>query len=155
MMTTTTLTIAGSLTKCDVRREAEIDRNYTHKYSPNTEHYSVFLDCELRTDDGGTVYFRTPSSPMNVTSCPGAAVVTFGDSDWDEASQSYVFPADHPWLAKSGNVAVATRERSADVSLVAKVKTGDRITIRGRVKADRVSKAGRPYRVLSHVKRIG
>lgn len=152
--TTKSLTVSGTLIRCDVRDEREVDYNYTHKYSPNTEHRTKHLDCAMTTDDGRTVYFCTPRSPYRVTCVPGAAVVTYDDTVWDQDADRYVWPSDHPWFEQIGDRHVATRERANDTTLEPKIKAGDRITIRGRIKAERTSRAGNPYIVLSHVKRI-
>lgn len=132
----------GTLTKCDTRREKAIDWNYTHRYSPNTEHYQVYLDCAMRLDDGSMIYFKSPSVKMNVANAVGAAIVIYHIED------------DNPWFAEVGNNRVATQERSNDNHLYPRIKVGDTITIKGRLKADRVSKVGNAYKVLTHVKRV-
>jgi hypothetical protein len=142
--------VTGTLVRCDLRNEKDI---YAHnRYSPNTERYVKFLDCQLQTDDGRTVYFQSPRTKWHVANGGPCAIVCFDDSVRDQATGQYVFPADHPWFQEQGTIRVATAERSADATLVSKWQAGDRITVSGRVKADRTSKAGKPYLVLNYIK---
>jgi hypothetical protein len=147
------ITITGTLTRCERRREDAIDWNHSHQYSPRTAHYVVYLDCELTTSEG-VVYFRTPSTEMDVTNAGSAAIVTFNDTEYDEQLKEWVWPANHPWFHQVGTRAVATVDQPNDVRLEPKIHVGDTITIRGRVKREATSKRGNGYRVLSHVKRF-
>ena len=137
-----TLKVSGRLTRVEQRRENEIDWNYSHRYSPNSEHLTNYLDCALEMEDGKIVYFKTPAVAERVTCVPGAAV------------NSFDLPETNPWFRKEGSKAVATPNDPSDVRIVAAVKVGDVITIQGRIKADRVSKAGKPYLVMNHIKLI-
>jgi len=154
MTKTTTLQVTGRLVWCEVRDEPEVDYNYTHRYSPNAEHRVKFLDCTLATDDGHLYYFSTPRSGYRITSVPGAAVITFRGCKRDQTTGEYVFPVDHPWFRMQGTIAVATPERAADKMLVAAVKMGDTLTVKGRIKKTGVNSVGKPYTALNHVKRL-
>lgn len=144
------ITITGKLVKSIIRREVDIYAD--NKYSPNSEKYVIYLDCELHADDGSRYYFQTPKEKMNVSNCPGAAIVTFASSEYKDGS--YVWPVNHPWFTQSGSISIATRGVAADVRLDPKVSIGDTIVITGRVKKTAVSKIGKPYIVLNYVKRV-
>lgn len=124
--------ISGAVERVDLCRRRAVDFNYTHRYSPNTEHYIVLLEIQVRTDDGGRVNLVTPAEKMNVTSGGGAAVVTFGSSEFDDTTQRYLFPAQHPWFREEGHNAVATASKPNDKRLVSKIRVGDRISFKGR-----------------------
>jgi hypothetical protein len=151
---TRTLTVSGTLTRCKVQDEREADWDYSHRYSPNSEHRCKYLDCAIEDDDGRTFYFKTPRSPYRITLGGPYAIITFSDSQYDEASDRYVFPSDHPWFREQGTSAVATAGQPSDKTIVPTVREGDRITITGRIKTEATSRRGNAYTVLSHIKRV-
>lgn len=143
MTKTTSVTVTGTIERCDLRQGPHPDP-YRGRYSPNSEYYSLCLDIALRLDDGTAVYFKTPGGEMCVANCPGAAIVHY---NFDGTSGD--------WMRESnpdGGSRVATAERTNANTVEPTVKVGDRITISGRVKAERTSKAGHSYRVLNYVK---
>lgn len=134
------ITVKGEIIQVSLKREKRIDWNYTSRYAPNTEMYTVYLEVNMLSEDGETIYFSTPRIDMNVTNCPGAAVVTFPRF------------GDNPWLDKVGNNSVSTQDRTADIQLIPKIRMGDKINVKGRIKADKVSRNGKKYKVINYVK---
>jgi hypothetical protein len=116
---------------------------YIGKYSPNSEYADACLDVALRLDDGRMAYFTPPAARRVITSAPGCAIVTFSKLDGEVGK----------WLKEEGTERVATPGKSNNNTLVPLVRVGDRITVTGRVKAEKVSKAGRPYITLNYVRR--
>lgn len=143
MTKTQSLTVTGIIEKCSVEQGPHPDP-YVGKYAPQNEYYSLYLDITLRLDDGTAVYFHSPRAEMSVANCPVCAIVLYDlpgrSGDWMRE------------INTESRVAAVGRPNTNTVEPT--VKIGQRITISGRVKADRVSKAGRPYKVLNYVKLV-
>lgn len=137
---TRTVAATGIVERCDLKHRPPYDP-YVGRYDTlPTERREYYLDVCLRLKDGSAVYFESPKAYFRCSVCPGAAVVTYriegGAADFFEEAKG------------SG---VATAEKANENDLKPKLKAGDVLTIAGRVKADKVSKAGKPYKVLTHV----
>lgn len=120
------VTITGTLTLVEVRREKATDWNYTHKYSPMSEHYDHFLNCCLTDATGRRFYFNSPKVAQRVTSGGNCAIVTYAVEG--EASK---------WFAETGTEGsrVATAERINTNGIRPLVAVGDTLTVRASVKA--------------------
>jgi hypothetical protein len=119
---------------------------HTSYYSPNGEHDKFYLDVALRLDDGTAVYFKTPAARRVIAFGGGAAVVMY-----------FVDGGAADWMVEVGGEAgncCATAGKSNSNRLEATVEVGDRITVRGSLKTEIVSRAGKPYRVLNRVRRV-
>ena len=133
------INVTGKITKCEVKRYTDPDYNYMGKYSPNTERYLIRLNICLETADGKRYFFDSPAFRMNVTSCPGAAVVTYFPEGKDANN----------WFSKNDGTAVARPGEPATKDLIPLVKMGDTITVRGSVKAEKPT-----YTSLNRIKMI-
>jgi hypothetical protein len=146
-----TVKVTGVLERADFQPKE--DDPFAHSYyGPPTENYQAVLDCALRPDDGGPVCYFKVRNKWHVTSGGPFAIVGY---DGERVQDGKVeWPANHPWFDLTGEQAVASPCVPADKHLEPKVKVGDRVTVTGRVKTERVSQKGNTYRVLNYVKRL-
>ena len=105
------------------------------------EQLEYYLDIALETDTD-TVYFKTPAAMRNVATGGPFAIVTYRVSGRAAT-----------WMHEVGENAVATAGKPNDNRLEMLVNEGDEITVIGRLKADKVSRKGNKYRVLTHAER--
>ena len=136
------LTLTGTVQTVKVERKRPFYDDLA-KYDPNGERYDVCLNVSLKLEDGRTCYFNTPCGRMRVGNCPVASIVTY-HLEGEVAN----------WIEEQGTNRIATQEKANDNVTVAKVKEGDTLTVSGTLKAEKVSKAGKPYIVLNRIKRI-
>jgi hypothetical protein len=109
-------------------------------YSPN-EQYDLCLNVCLRLDDGKACYFRTVSGRRSIATASAVAI------------DMYFFDGESAkWMEETGDNNVATPYNPSNASWTAKVRVGQRITISGSVKADTVSRLGKPYIALNRVR---
>jgi hypothetical protein len=135
------ITLTGKVTRLELKDRAPYDP-YIGRYSPNTEYREFYLDIALETDKG-TVYFKTPASMRRVTMGGPFAVVCYSLG----ASAA-------TWMKEVGENAVAEAGRPNDNTLVSLVAEGDMIEVEGRMKTEKVSRKGNPYRVITHAKLV-
>lgn len=133
------INVTGTVIKCEVRKTVAVDFNYTHKYSPNTEHYTIRLNVCIQTADGKRFFFDSPSWSMDATSVPGATVVTFCPDQKDSES----------WFVKNDGNGVATAEKANTNDIIPTIKVGDTLSIRASVKAEKPT-----YTSLNRVKML-
>jgi hypothetical protein len=95
--------------------------------------------------DGTAVYFKTPAARRSIACGGGAAIVMY-----------FIEGGSADWMVEVGGEGsrMATSHRTNSNRLDATVKVGDRITVRGSIKTETVSKAGKPYKVLNRVRRV-
>lgn len=133
--------VIGTVERCTLESRKPFRHNY---YSPN-EHDEFYLDVALRLDDGTAVYFKTPAARRSIACGGGVAIVMY-----------YIEGGAADWMVEVGREGsrVATSHGTNTNRLEATVKVGDRITVRGALKAETVSKAGNPYKVLNRVRLV-
>jgi hypothetical protein len=130
--------VTGTVERATLESRKPFRSNY---YSPN-EHDEFYLDVALQLDDGTAVYFKTPAARRSIACGGGAAIVMY-----------FIEGGAADWMVEVGGdrSRVATSHRTNTNRLEAAVKVGDRITVRGSIKTETVSKAGKPYKVLNRV----
>jgi hypothetical protein len=129
-----TVEVSGVILKADLRSER--DQFSANRYSPGTEYFAVSLTVTLRGDDGEKYYFKTTPAKYWVTTSGPVSVAC-------------VMPND--WVTKEGwSCEGFAGARGIGKSPIARVKAGDRVSIKGRVKGEKDLAWGVP---LSHVKR--
>jgi hypothetical protein len=133
--------VTGTVERCALESRKPFRPNY---YSPN-EHDEFYLDVALRLDDGTAVYFKTSAARRSIACGGGAAIVMY-----------FIEGGSADWMVEVGGEGsrMATSHRTNSNRLDATVKVGDRITVRGSIKTETVSKAGKPYKVLNRVRRV-
>lgn len=134
-----TVDVTGVVERADLIERAPFSRN---RYMPGVE-TELVLDVCLRLPDGSAVYFKTVAARKVVASVPGAAVVTH-TLDAEPAK----------WMKEvNKDRSVATPGVPNDNKVVSLVNVGDTVRVTGRVKADKVSRLGKSYRLLNWVRR--
>jgi multidrug efflux pump subunit AcrA (membrane-fusion protein) len=137
---TTTLELTGVVERAELIERAPFRPMY-YMPGPTTE---MVVDVALRLDDGNAVYFKSVAGRKVIGSVPGAAVVVYS-LDGEAAN----------WMTElNRDKAVATPGTPNENKVVPTVKPGDRITVRGRLKAEKVSRAGNKYKVITHVHKL-
>lgn len=79
-------TYTGIITRYDKVVTNAIDYNYTQKYRPNTEFYSVCYNVELLLDNGVKIWFYTPKLEYRITTITGYAIATYEEKTYDWAT---------------------------------------------------------------------
>ncbi len=103
------------------------------------------LDVCLRLPSGLAVYFTTPAAHRTVVSCVGDGVAAAVVCYRVEGSAA-------TWLKEEGrDKAVATPGVPNENRLVPLVAVGDRLRVKGRIKAHKRSRYGTEYVSLTHV----
>jgi hypothetical protein len=135
------LTITGRLERAELKRQ----KPFHPSYYGSREQYDIFLDCQLTTDEGETVYFKSPHVNQSIASGGPFAI------------NVYVIKNNAAgWFRElNADKSVASPGVPAENSLEPLFRCGQRITISGSVKARRVSQRNRPYVVLNRVKFLG
>jgi len=130
--------ISGTIEKIELKTRLPYDP-YIGRYSPNTSYLEYFAEVTLSTATD-TVYFKTPGVMRTVTCGGPIAIVCFH------------FPArGNKFLREVGENRVAEAGKPNDNHLELTLREGQGITIQGRLKAEKVSRKGNPYRVVTHV----
>lgn len=111
-------TYTGIITRYDKVVTDAIDYNYTQKYRPNTEFYSVCYNVELLLDDGVKVWFYTPKLEYRITTVGGYAIATYDDKPYDWATITQT----------------KAQSNAIEQTLVPSFVIGEKITVVGRVK---------------------
>lgn len=141
---TRTETFTGEVARCDLK----VRKPFQPHYYSQAEHNEWYLDMAVKLDDGRVLYFKTPAFPETIASCPMAAVVTYGGYgeclNWIKES----------WPTGEERRAVAVPGTPNNNGPMAQVRIGDRVTVSGRIKAEKVSKAGNAYVTITHVRKL-
>jgi hypothetical protein len=125
-------TYTGKITRYEEIVNNAIDYDYTHRYSPNTEHKTICYNVEIIMDNGFKVWFYTPKINYHISFCPGLVIVTFDDKkyNWGKIVKNAVEKktgAFNDYLVSSS-------------SLLPSFEIGQTITITGRTKKEYGSK---------------
>lgn len=108
----------------------------------DAERKEIFLSIVLEDAEGKKFYFNTPAAMRWVAFGGGVAVV--GYTVENGAAQ---------WLREEGDKRTATKDSQNNNHLVTLTEVGDEVIVRGRL-TRKVSKWGREYGVLTHVKKM-
>lgn len=127
-------TIQGVVTQVELKSRAPFRRS---RYSQG-EQREFYLEVVLETDTD-TVYVNSPSAHRTVTMGGPIAVVVYR-----------VTGKAATWMEEVGERKYAEAGKPNDNHLEPLLKEGDYVTVEGRIKAERVSRRGNPYRVVNH-----
>lgn len=130
--------ITGTVVKAEIKTRAPYDP-YIGRYSPNTSFLEFYADLAIDTGDD-TVYLKSPGVMRRVT-CGGPIAIV-----------NYELRESNKFLREVGKNHVAEAGKPNDNVLQLTIKEGDKVEISGRLKAQKVSKKGNPYRTLTHCK---
>lgn len=108
----------------------------------DAERKEIFLSIVLQDENGKNYYFKTPAAVRWVMSAHSVAVV--GYTVENGAAR---------WLREVGDKRTVTKDSQNNNHLVPLVEEGDEVVVRGRLTL-KVSKWGKEYGVLTHVKRV-
>lgn len=111
------------------------------RYSRGT-HTEYFLNIQMITNDGLTVYFNSPAATQSVSVAPGIAVIIY-----------LIEGKAKTWLKETGENKVSVPGVKNDNKLESLVNEGDIITIDCRV-TECTSKVGKKYLKATHCKLI-
>jgi len=131
-------TITGTVVRAEIKTRAPYDP-YIGRYSPNTSYLEFYADLAIETETD-TVYLKSPAVMRTVTNGGPFAVVCYDVKDSNK------------FLKEVGDNHVAQAGQPNDNVLELTIKEGYTVEISGRLKAQKVSKKGNPYRTLTHCK---
>lgn len=137
-MPATNVTVTGVVRRAEIKTRTPFDP-YIGRYSPNTEFLEFYGDFAVETETD-TVYFKSPGVMRRVTCGGPIAIVTFALAKTNK------------FLREVGENSVAEAGRPNDNRLELNIREGETVTITGRLKAEKVSRSGNPYRTLTHCK---
>lgn len=92
------------------------------------ERDEMFLNVQAEDQYGRTVFFNSPAIERRISSCPGAAVVTFFGSgkNYDESD----------WMTIPEGYCVTANQKSGGQSVEPKLAAGEVITIKAQLKKE-------------------
>ena len=130
--------INGRVKKCELKNR----KPYRPSYYCQGEQLEFYLDLEIETEEG-SVYLKTPAARRVVTMGGPIAVVVYTVSGKAET-----------WMREEGDRAVAEAGKPNNNKLIPFCREGDEVEIEARLKCEKVSRKGNPYRVVTHAKLV-
>lgn len=126
---------SGTVTKVQLRQGKHPDP-FIGRYSPHTSYYGVRLMVAMELEDGTPIWFFTPYSTYSISSPPGCPIAV-------------TIVEENSWIYGKKSVGHGPSGSFECEEPAAKIKPGDSLSIKGRIK-----KPTRYGNQLNYVKKV-